>query len=456
MMDLRKFLIVGLGALFFTGLIGGSDKGYAQSNQEILEKLEKLQKVIENQQMEIRNLQQQLANKLDSSKADSLKEELQASVKKEVKEETEKFQLPEWTKRITFSGDLRLRYENRQDLKAYTQDTKTGKFNETATYNRGQFRYRLRLVFDAKLSDEFKAVASMGSSSPLSGTTDNTTTVSNTTFGNEWTQKPNFVLLAYTRYTPKWLDGLQLYGGKFKPPWVQTDMFFDPDTAVEGFHEGYRFSRFKAFQPFANLGQFVVNEVATSADAMLYLYQLGFESDFKVAKLTLAGSYYDWRDMGSSRIGSTAFGGGFGNTVNSAGILAFDYKILDLIGFIDFRIGKFPVRLFGEYSKNNADRVKFNTAWNAGFVFGKPEKPGDWDFMYKHGYIENDAVVGAFADGDFFFANREGDKFMFTYRLLKFLDFRGTYFLTDMINKTSSKPNGDPDHRLQVDFIFRW
>ena len=455
-MDLKKFLIVGFGALFFMGLITGTEKSYAQSNQEIMEKIEKLQKVIENQQTEIQNLQKQLGNKLDASKADSMKEELQASVKKEVKEETGKFQLPEWTKRITFSGDLRLRWENRQGLKTYTQNTKTGKYNETATYSRDQFRYRLRLFFDAKLSEEFRAVASFGSSSPLSGTTDNTTTVSNTTFGNEWTQKPNFLLLAYVRYTPKWLPGLEFYGGKFKPPWVQTDMFFDPDTAVEGFHEGYKFTKFKPFQPFANLGQFVVNEVATSADAMMYLYQLGFVSDFDLAKLTMAGTYYDWRDMGSSRIGSTAFGGGFGNTVNSAGILTYDYKIMDFIGFLDFKIGKFPLRLFGEYAKNNADKVKYNTAWNAGFIFGKIEKPCDWDFMYKHAYIENDAVVGAFADGDFYFANREGDKFMFTYRLLKFLDLRSTYFITDMINKTSSKPNGDPDHRFQLDFIFRW
>ena len=231
---------------------------------------------------------------------------------------------------------------------------------------------------------------------------------------------------------------------------------FDPDTAVEGFFESYRFSKFKPFQPFFNLGQFVVNEVATKADAMMYLYQAGFVSDFNLAQLTLAGAYYDWRDMDSSRIGSTDFGGGFGNTVTSAGILKYDYKLYDLIGMLDFKIGKFPLRLFGEYTKNQAKDVKDNTAWQAGFIFGKIEKPHDWDFMYKHAYIESDAVVGAFADGDFFFSNREGDKFMFTYRLLKYLDFRGTYFITDMVKNSTEKPNGDPDHRLQVDFIFRW
>jgi hypothetical protein len=45
---------------------------------------------------------------------------------------------------------------------------------------------------------------------------------------------------------------------------------------------------------------------------------------------------------------------------------------------------------------------------------------------------------------------------MFTYRLLKFLDFRASYFITDVVNKTSSKPNGDPDHRFQSDLIWRW
>ena len=455
-MHLKKFLIPWAGLFLLVGPLVGYEKCYGQSNQEILDKLNRMQQVIEKQQQEIQNLQQQLQNKLDTTKAEDMKQELQASVKKEVKEETSKLDLPEWTKRVTFSGDLRLRWEDRQDLKTYTQDAKTKQYKETGTYHRDQFRYRLRLVFDAKLSDEFKAVASLGSSSPLSGTTDNTTTVSNTTFGNEWTQKPDYVLLAYARYTPRWLPGLQLYGGKFKPPWVHTDMFFDPDTAVEGFWESYTYNKFKPFQPFGSLGQFVVNEVSTKADAWMYLYQLGFVSDFDLAKVTLAGSYYDWRDMDSSRIGSTAYGGGFGNTVNSAGILRYDYKVYSLIGYLDFKIGRCPLRLFGEYAKNNASNVKYNTAWNAGFVFGKPEKPGDWDFLYKHVYIENDALVGAFADGDFYFANREGDKFMFTYRLLKFLDFRATYFITDMVNKTVEKPNGDPDHRLQMDFVWRW
>lgn len=454
-MLLKKFLGAWAGLTLLAGPCG-YDICYGQSNQEILDKLNQMQQVIEKQQKEIQNLQQQLQNKMDSAKAEEIKQEMQASVKKEVKEESGKYKLPEWVERVTFSGDLRLRWEDRQDLKTYTQDPKTKQYKETGTYSRDQFRYRLRLVFDAKLSDEFKAVASLGSSSPLSGTTDNTTTVSNTTFGNEWTQKPVYTLLAYARYTPQWLSGLQIYGGKFKPPWIQTDMFFDPDTAVEGFWESYKYTKFKPFQPFGNLGQFVVNESSTSADAMMYLYQLGFESDLDGIKFTMAGAYYDWRDMNSSRIGSTAYGGGFGNTVNSAGILTYDYKIMDFIGFVDFKIAKFPVRLFGEYAKNNADKVKYNTAWNAGFIFGRPDKPGEWDFLYKHVYIENDAVVGAFADGDFYFANREGDKFMFTYRLLKFLDFRTTYFITDMVNKTASKPNGDPDHRLQVDFVWRW
>ena len=314
------------------------------------------------------------------------------------------------------------------------------------------------MVFDAKLSDEFKAVASLGSSTPLSGTTDNTTTVSNSTFGNEWTQKPDYTLLAYARYTPKWLDGLQLYGGKFKPPWVQTDMFFDPDTAVEGFWESYTYNKFKPFQPFGNLGQFVVNEVATKADAMMYLYQLGFVSDFDLAKVTMAGSYYDWRDMDSSRIGSTDLRRRFRQyrhqTPESSSTIT---SCIDLIGFARFQNRQtVPYGCLASMPRTVPTTSNTTPPGTPVSIFGKTEKPCDWDFLYKHVYIENDAVVGAFADGDFYFANREGDKFMFTYRLLKFLDFRATYFLTDMVNKTSSKPNGDPDHRFQVDFVWRW
>jgi hypothetical protein len=46
-----------------------------------------------------------------------------------------------------------------------------------------------------------------------------------------------------------------------------------------------------------------------------------------------------------------------------------------LIGFLDFKIARWPVRVFGEYAKNSASNVKYNTAWNVGFNFGKTEKP---------------------------------------------------------------------------------
>jgi hypothetical protein len=41
-MQLRKFLIGWVGSLFLLGLTAGTDTGYAQSNQEIMEKIEKL------------------------------------------------------------------------------------------------------------------------------------------------------------------------------------------------------------------------------------------------------------------------------------------------------------------------------------------------------------------------------------------------------------------------------
>ena len=448
----RKNLFFLGGLLFLWGIVSNPFQVWALSDQEILDRMEKLTQTIQNQQKEIEALKQQLQQKMDISAAPR-KEDIKAAVKEEVKDQV-KDSLPEWTKRLWLSGDLRLRYEGLFNRIEYKQVGSA--YKQVNTTDRNRFRYRLRFVADGTVSEDLHAIFSIGSSSPLSGTTDNNATVSNYTFSNEFTQKPDYILLAYAKYNPKWLPGLGLFGGKFKPPFIHTDIMFDPDTALEGFYETYKHGKFKPFQPFAGLGQFVVSEQSTKADAMLYLYQAGFEADFGPVKWTLAGSFYDYWGMASSRIGSTTFGGGFGNSLTSAGTLKYDYRLLDFITYLDFRIGKCPLRFFGEYVQNIAKDVKEDTAYNLGFIFNKTVNPGDWELFFKYSMIKADAVVGAFADGDFYFANRQGWKAMFTYRLLKHVDFRTSFFMTDTVTRSKEMPDGDPEQRLQVDFILRW
>ncbi len=224
------------GILFFAGTLLWSPAGFAATDKEILDKIEQLSQTIQNQQKEIEALKQQLQQKMDVSAAPR-KEDIRAAVKEEVKDQV-KDSLPEWTKRLWLSGDLRLRYEGLFNRIEYKQVGSA--YKQVNTIDRNRFRYRLRFVADGTVSEDLHAIFSIGSSSPLSGSTDNTTTVSNYTFGHEWTQNPDYELLAYARYNPKWLPGLALYGGKFKPPFIHTDIMFDPDTAMEGFYETYK------------------------------------------------------------------------------------------------------------------------------------------------------------------------------------------------------------------------
>jgi len=445
---MTKYRLKGLGLilLMFCFLLWSPKIAKADKDEDILKRINALQEMIQRQQEELNTLKNQLQEQGEALKKASMpKEEIKQAVKDEIKQAKIE-PLPEWARRIKLGADLRLRYEG-----LYGRKTYDAKFKETETYDRNRWRYRLRAFVSSQITDEIDAMFSFGSSS---GTSIANTTVSNTTFGDAFSQKPDYILQAHARYRPKWLPGAEFWGGKFKPPFIFTDIMWDPDTAVEGFYEAYKYTGLKNFQPFIGLGQFIVDEVSTKTDAELFFYQAGFELNVDPVKWTLAGSYYGYDNLKNSGLNWS----GFGNSVDSLNRLKYDFRLFDLVTYLDFNLGNLPVRLFGNYANNVADNVPSDskTAYSLGFTLNKIKNPHDWELFYKYSYIEPDAVIGAFADGDFYFANRQGHKGMFTYRLFKYVDFRTSYFITDVVKKVSTQPNGDPEQRLQVDFIFRF
>lgn len=134
---------------------------------------------------------------------------------------------------ITFSGDLRLRYES-----IYGQlNTQPSADNPAALGNelssRQRFRLRARLAMRGQISKEFE----WGIRFATGAYPDVIST--NQTLTDFFTHK-NFALdQAYLTYKPSALPGLQLQGGKFEVPWLRTEMTIDNDVTVEGFNESY-------------------------------------------------------------------------------------------------------------------------------------------------------------------------------------------------------------------------
>jgi hypothetical protein len=311
---------------------------------------------------------------------------------------------------ITFSGDLRLRYESFYgQLNALANGNNPGIIGNELT-PRNRFRIRARLAMRGEISKDFSWGIRLASGSFADSIS------TNQTFTDFFNRKAFGLDQAYLAWTPQRAPGLRLQGGKFDVPWLRTEMTIDNDLQVEGFSEAYsRDSKkstlknltFVAWQlPFLERNSgFVRNANGTvnldqsgrdGRDLALYGAQLRarLEASPKVA-LTLAASdlYFSGtqfitpvqffgtqlqlpvtinipatattpaqtvttqvsipRDLLVAGAGNLGISTATNNAVNRDGHLASGYNLVDLIGRLDLtHNARFPVGLLFDFVVN--------------------------------------------------------------------------------------------------------
>ncbi|HEV2761758.1 MAG TPA: putative porin, partial [Pyrinomonadaceae bacterium] len=134
---------------------------------------------------------------------------------------------------ISFSGDLRLRYESFYGQLNTLQNASDPSLVGNELSTRQRFRLRARLAVRGRISDEFEwgLRFATGMYPDVISTNQNFT---------DFYSHKNFALdQAYLTYKPAFAPGLQIQGGKFDVPWLRTEMTIDSDLPVEGFNESY-------------------------------------------------------------------------------------------------------------------------------------------------------------------------------------------------------------------------
>jgi hypothetical protein len=368
--------------------------------------------------------------------AAEVRREMLGAVKREIKEESAQEAkavatkaVPEWTSRLKWFGDLRLRYEadffdaNNADL--LKPDNPTQLMNTKV--DRHRFPLRARINVTAKVNDEVETTFGLAT-----GTTSNPVST-NVTLGDFFNKKTINLDLAYLKWTP--LESLTLWGGRFPNPWFSTDMVWDPDVNFDGIAVGYVPKLTATLSGFATVGAFPLQEVEFSQhDKWLFGGQVGMTYrplDGVSAKLGVA--FYDYEHTvgeanDPSRPGEKDFTAPQfqqkGNTLfdidpssNIKTALAADFKELNATGSLDLGFWH-PVHvvLLADYVNNigynraevvqrtgNPDIVKETEGYQFGVAVGHPQtlEFGTWKgyLFYKH--LEADAVLDAFTDSDF-------------------------------------------------------
>ncbi len=359
--------------------------------------------------------------------------------------------LPDWVKRMNWSGDLRLRSQS--DLFASDNATNTyinfqtvnnaggiGKAGLSALMNttedRQRMRARFRFGFDVNLGYGW----SMGSRIATGDLRDPVS--SNQTLGQTAGRYQLGLDLAYLEYTKTSSTGgqsLTVTGGKMRNPWLSTPLVFDEDLNLEGISANYRLGLTHddaaSHYVFATAGAFPIQEVELASDKWLYGAQVGADWKFSGgSRLRFGTAYYQYQNIAGRR---NTFGSNLldytapqwlqrGNTLfdirndtdTSTNLFALvpDYKLANVTANFDWRVSPgYKLVLSADYVRNigyKAADVFAKTGLNiepringyqteASFGSSMLNATGAWRAYFGYRYAERDAVLDAFTESDF-------------------------------------------------------
>jgi hypothetical protein len=411
-------------------------------------------------------LKQQLANvdELRDAEIDGLK-----SQTGELREqgnaaavEFDKLKGADWASRIRFKGDLRVRSETIQSERVVGGGA-TAEVADAADLNR--MRFRARISAEARVTDSTRVVLGLAS-----GEGDPRST--NQTFTNTSSGKGVYIDLAYADWA--FAPGAHLVLGKQKQPYWRTgqSLFFDSDINPEGgavtFERGAFFG--SAYAWWLQEGH-DSSPAGNNEDANIVGAQAGLRFPLLGGETRVAAHYYD---CGACQYNNPFWSGGgaYGNTTVTQGsgssaveVLRHDYNVVVLSGEVNTTLFGLPWQVWGDWARNLASDVRYDTARSIGTFLGKASGPGTWEAGLMYQVMGKDAMFAQLIDSDFAAGNTDGDGWALRagYAPTRNIGLYATYMLDGLYQDVApvSGPgyeigrNLDYD-RLQLDVVYRF
>ena len=376
--------------------------------------------------------------------------------------------LPDWVKKLTLSGDIRVRNET---------------FFRDGDPDRIRQRFRLRLGAKAAVNEETEIgmkLASGDGDDPISN---------NQTFTDVFTFKEINITNGYLKLAPAKSLGMArpyvtLLGGKFDTPtYVPTKLVLDGDLTPEGFFEALHLvSAKEGFLRLlqVNLGQWVAQELSKRGDGAIFVFQAvgGMAFSDRVSANVGVGDYVFHKPSTIAGARNTSdklvvtnkvvladgsrLGGRKIDPAKDGQIAALvsDFNLLN--AGTDFTVdtgsARWPLKLFGDYVRNTGAEGGQDTGFEVGAGIGAVKEPKDLNFVYAYERLETDAVMSTITDSDFGrdgATNTQGHILQLNYVLLKGLQFSSTAFITEPIENVAGR-NSKTDYRWQVDLIAKF
>lgn len=376
--------------------------------------------------------------------------------------ELDKLKGADWASRIRFKGDLRVRSETIQSERVVGSGA-TAEVEDAADRNR--MRFRARINAEARVTDNTRVVLGLAS-----GEGDPRST--NQTFTNTSSGKGVYIDLAYADWA--FAPGAHLVLGKQKQPYWRTgqSLFFDADINPEGgavtFERGAFFG--SAYAWWLQEG-YKASPSGNNEDANIVGAQAGLKFPLLAGETRVAAHYYD---CGACQYNNPFWSGGgaYGNTTVTQGsgssaveVLRYDYNVVVLSGEVNTTLFGLPLQVWGDWARNLASGVRYDSAWSLGTYLGKASAPGSWEAGLMYQVMGKDAMFAQLIDSDFAAGNTDGSGWALRagYAPARNVALYATYILNSLYQDVApvSGPgyeigrNLDYD-RLQLDVVYRF
>lgn len=366
------------------------------SNEELLQRIEIMQKRIESQQSRINDLEGKLGEKV----AKAVDEELSKSGGG-----SKVVLANEFIDQLKLKGDLRVRYEIRD------KDNKTG-----SDSSRERFRSRFRLGGEWKnKAEDWKVGAGLATGGSGATSTNDT-----------WSETSAFetgdIRLDYAYANHSMNNDISFTLGQHKNPFKTSWVLWDGDARFAGFTGQYA----PKSGLFATIGGYNTKLVDDNNTAMLYAGQLGYNGKAGDMKFTLATGYHTYN---SSMINDKA-----NTSLGSVDPSQYELNIGDLYGDVSFPLGSVKMKMYGQVWQNfgadgDAGESQASTYngkpedADTGYVFGLEGKLDKFKLGYSYSVVEADSLYGYLADADFgdglSDTNKKGHKVSLGYSMTK-------------------------------------
>lgn len=294
-----------------------------------------------------------------------------------------------WWERMTFSGDVRGRYEGffRSDQPARQRE-----------------RFRLRVGLNAPISDEIVFVLRLASGDPLDPVS------SNQSFGEFFSRKPLNIDQVAVTYAPKKLPALRFGVGKFAFPVRRTQVVWDDDLNFEGTYQQVTVVQRPRGTVRLTAVQSPMNEVSRGPDAFLFAFQGIGTMTIGSHSLDASLASYGFKEVDQV---ARAFAAGLIHSQNtnrvrrdaSGAVTGFEsgYHVIDAITSATLATARkpYPITLLFEWVHNTrASRSDTDSAVSLQASYGRAAQPGTYSVGYWFWRIEQDAVLSPFGFSD--------------------------------------------------------